>query len=185
MDNGTVIAVFPSFKQLMCGSYNYKIMITLKEDGYGIAGLHTYTFDFGNIFNLCCRQDTAAGDIIINLEVDGVKPKAGVTPPPPANEYIVYSGTRSSAPTDITEEEILAGEHKYTSLPITITSNDDAKCKWWAVTADSGLQLTSCVDDLNAEIKDDVRSRTFDQYKIYYMYTVVADSAEYKLKFNK
>lgn len=89
IENGIVTAVYKNTKQFHCGTYKYKIVITLKEEGYGETNLHTYTLDYGVLFSLICKSYSEQGDVVINDDgTHSVRPKGDV-PEPPATKYTI------------------------------------------------------------------------------------------------
>lgn len=58
---------FKSRHQHFDGIYSLVVHITVKEPGYGKNSLHTYTIDFGHVFNLTYDHDGLFGDIVIEL----------------------------------------------------------------------------------------------------------------------
>jgi hypothetical protein len=52
----------------MAGPYKFVVVLVLYQDGWGKHNLHTYTIDYGTVFNLVCDESGRDGDIIINLD---------------------------------------------------------------------------------------------------------------------
>lgn len=63
-----VSTYFPATKQIMAGPYKLVVVLVLYEEGWNKNNLHTYTIDYGTIFNLVCGEDGQSGDIVINLD---------------------------------------------------------------------------------------------------------------------
>lgn len=61
-------AYFPACEQIMAGPYKFVVVLVLYQDGWGKHNLHTYTIDYGTVFNLVCDESGKDGDIIINLD---------------------------------------------------------------------------------------------------------------------
>lgn len=61
-------AYFPACEQIMAGPYKFVVVLVLYQDGWGKHNLHTYTIDYGTVFNLVCDESGRDGDIIINLD---------------------------------------------------------------------------------------------------------------------
>lgn len=61
-------AYFPACEQIMAGPYKFVVVLVLYQDGWGKHNLHTYTIDYGTVFNLVCDESGQDGDIIINLD---------------------------------------------------------------------------------------------------------------------
>lgn len=94
---------FPACDQYLCGAYKLVIVITVYEPGWGCRNLHTYTFDYGNVFTLVDDEVGLIGDITINIpeyELDDDTPV--VTPTSGMNQgfvfYSIIDGTTSTRP---------------------------------------------------------------------------------------
>ena len=65
-EQNQIAAYFPACQQ-KCGIYKMIVIMTTYEDGWGKKNLHTYTIDYGTIFELSEDSDSDSGNIIINL----------------------------------------------------------------------------------------------------------------------
>lgn len=101
---GHVAAYFPAHEQIIAGEYKMVVVLTLYETGWGTQNLHTYTIDYGTLFNLVVDETGESGDIIIDIN-----PKEAPEPPvinittegkvTISGEGTIYYTTDGSAPT--------------------------------------------------------------------------------------
>lgn len=80
IDGINVSCYFPAFRQHSLGVYKLIVTMITDEEGWGKHDLRTYTFDYGDVFELVCT-DGQDGDILIDIEDDPVVPP---TPDEPA-----------------------------------------------------------------------------------------------------
>lgn len=66
-DSDKLCIYFPAKDQEFVGKYKLVLQIDVKEDGWGINNVHTYTTDYGHVFSLTDCQDGQVGSIVINL----------------------------------------------------------------------------------------------------------------------
>lgn len=59
-------AYFPAHDQIMCGPYKMVVVLVMYESGWGKHNLHTYTIDYGTLFNIVDDQTGIDGNIVIN-----------------------------------------------------------------------------------------------------------------------
>lgn len=67
-------AYFPACEQLICGPYKLVVVLVVYDSGWGRNNLHTYTIDYGTLFNLVDDESGLDGNIIIDGDtgqVDG------------------------------------------------------------------------------------------------------------------
>lgn len=64
---GHVAAYFPAHEQIIAGEYKMVVVLTLYETGWGTQNLHTYTIDYGTLFNLVTDETGESGDVIIDI----------------------------------------------------------------------------------------------------------------------
>lgn len=65
-------AYFPARDQLYCGTYKLVVVLVLYEDGWEKNDLHTYTLDYGVVFNIVDNEDGYFGNIIIDLDTNTI-----------------------------------------------------------------------------------------------------------------
>ena len=88
-----IVVYFPAQDQLACGAYKLVLVVTTYEAGWGRDNLHTYTVDYGNLFNLVDDQSGVEGDVvydadqhtIINRDISDLVPAFG--------HYYIMEGT--------------------------------------------------------------------------------------------
>lgn len=59
-------AYFPAHEQIMCGPYKMVVVLVMYENGWGKNNLHTYTIDYGVLFNIVDDSTGITGNIIID-----------------------------------------------------------------------------------------------------------------------
>lgn len=59
-------AYFPACEQLICGPYKLVVVLVVYDSGWGRNDLHTYTIDYGTLFNLVDDETGMDGNIIID-----------------------------------------------------------------------------------------------------------------------
>lgn len=57
---------FPACEQIMCGPYRLVVVLVVWDQGWGRNNLHTYTLDYGILFNLVDDESGMDGNIIID-----------------------------------------------------------------------------------------------------------------------
>lgn len=70
-------AYYSACEQIFAGTYRMVVVLAVYQTGWGINNLHTYTIDYGTLFNLVTDESGESGDIVIDLD-DEVKPEAPV-----------------------------------------------------------------------------------------------------------
>ena len=65
-----VSAFFAASDQLYCGPYKMVVVLVLYDQGWNKNDLHTYTIDYGVVFNLVSDEEGQQGNITINLDQD-------------------------------------------------------------------------------------------------------------------
>ena len=68
----TIQCYFPAKDQAFCGIYKLIVQIIVYEPGWGRADLRTYTIDYGEVIELVDDNTGASGDIILDVDIDGV-----------------------------------------------------------------------------------------------------------------
>ena len=63
-------AYFQAGDQLYCGPYKMIVVLVLYDQGWNKNDLHTYTIDYGVVFNLVSDQSGQQGNITIELDQD-------------------------------------------------------------------------------------------------------------------
>lgn len=92
-----VSAYFPACQQKN-GIYRMIVVMTAYESGWGKCNLHTYTIDYGDIFELTCKETGEQGNIVIDLR------DVGPTPPPGQDEhYIGFSSVENADDVNIAQ----------------------------------------------------------------------------------
>ena len=77
-DENKAEAYFPAHEQFISGPYKMVVVLVMYESGWGRNNLHTYTIDYGTMFNLVDDETGMVGNIVINGdtgEIDGGKIK--------------------------------------------------------------------------------------------------------------
>lgn len=59
-------AYFPAYDQIMCGPYKMVVVLVMYESGWARNDLHTYTIDYGVLFNIVDDETGTTGDIVID-----------------------------------------------------------------------------------------------------------------------
>lgn len=66
-------AYFQACDQLYCGPYKMIVLLVLYDQGWNKNDLHTYTIDYGIVFNLVSDEDGQQGNIVIELDKNVTK----------------------------------------------------------------------------------------------------------------
>lgn len=66
-------AYFPAHEQFTAGPYKMIAVLVMYENGWGRNDLHTYTIDYGTIFNLVDDETGMVGNIVINGDTGEVE----------------------------------------------------------------------------------------------------------------
>ena len=69
-DENKAEAYFPAHQQFISGPYKMVVVLVMYESGWGRNNLHTYTIDYGVVFNLVSDQSGQQGNITIELDQD-------------------------------------------------------------------------------------------------------------------
>lgn len=67
-----VSCYFPAQDQMMCGSYKLTVVLVVYEPGWGKSNLHTYTIDYGTVFNLVDDSSGMSGDLTIDVDYNKI-----------------------------------------------------------------------------------------------------------------
>lgn len=72
------VAYFPACEQRLAGPYKMIVVLVMYESGWARNNLHTYTMDYGTMFNLVEDEGGMCGNITINgntkeIESEGIK----------------------------------------------------------------------------------------------------------------
>ena len=59
-------AYFPACEQMIAGPYKMVVILVMYESGWGRNNLHTYTIDYGTLFNLVDDNTGMTGNIVID-----------------------------------------------------------------------------------------------------------------------
>lgn len=61
-------AYFPACEQRIAGPYKMVVVLVVYDQGWGRNNLHTYTIDYGTIFNLVEDSTGMSGNVIIDVD---------------------------------------------------------------------------------------------------------------------
>ena len=64
----TIESIFQATSQLYVGTYKMIVVLTVFESGWGNNNLHTYTIDYGELFELVDDETGLSGNITINAD---------------------------------------------------------------------------------------------------------------------
>lgn len=67
-----VSCYFPAQDQTMCGTYKLVVVLVVYEPGWGKSNLHTYTIDYGTVFNLVDDETGMSGDLTIDVDYNKI-----------------------------------------------------------------------------------------------------------------
>lgn len=68
----TAAVYFPACEQRLCGPYKLIVVLVVYEFGWGKNNLHTYTIDYGTVFNLVDNEIGMSGNIVIDVDNDTI-----------------------------------------------------------------------------------------------------------------
>lgn len=94
---------FPAQDQYLCGGYKFVVVMTVYEPGWGCRNLHTYTFDYGIVFNLV-EDGYVNGVVEIDLGINAPTQPAEPEPTPEITDntvggYIFFDAASNFAST--------------------------------------------------------------------------------------
>lgn len=123
---------FPAQDQYLCGAYKFVVVMTVYEPGWGCRNLHTYTFDYGIVFNLV-EDGNVTGVVEIDLGGDNthtvpVSPDDQPTQPEPINETMggfIFFNPNANIQQSALENEAMM-ETVFTTTGVQNTTGDAA-----------------------------------------------------------
>ena len=98
---------FPAKDQLFCGVYKLVVVAEMYEPGWGRTDLHTYTMDYGDVFQLVDDKTGASGDITIDADTDDIENKNIIAMRIKTKDLVMYGNTKLN----LGEKDVR--DHKY------------------------------------------------------------------------
>ena len=98
---------FPAKDQMFCGVYKLIVQAMIYEPGWGRTDLHTYTMDYGDVFQLVDDKTGASGDITIDADTDDIENKNIIAIRIKTKDLAMYGNTKLN----LGEKDIR--DHKY------------------------------------------------------------------------
>lgn len=98
---------FPAKDQMFCGVYKLVVQAMIYEPGWGRTDLHTYTMDYGDVFQLVDDKTGASGDITIDADTDDIENKNIIAMRIKTKDLAMYGNTKLN----LGEKDIR--DHKY------------------------------------------------------------------------
>ena len=85
---------FPAKDQMFCGVYKLVVQAIIYEPGWGRTDLHTYTMDYGDVFQLVDDKTGASGDITIDADTDDIENKNIIAIRIKNKDLVMYGDTK-------------------------------------------------------------------------------------------
>ena len=98
---------FPAKDQMFCGVYKLIVQAMIYEPGWGRTDIHTYTMDYGDVFQLVDDKTGASGDITIDADTDDIENKNIIAMRIKTKDLAMYGNTKLN----LGEKDIR--DHKY------------------------------------------------------------------------
>ena len=98
---------FPAKDQMFCGVYKLIVQAMIYEPGWGRTDLHTYTMDYGDVFQLVDDKTGASGDITIDADTDDIENKNIIAMRIKTKDLVMYGNTKLN----LGEKDVR--DHKY------------------------------------------------------------------------
>ena len=98
---------FPAKDQMFCGVYKLIVQAMIYEPGWGRTDIHTYTMDYGDVFQLVDDKTGASGDITIDADTDDIENKNIIAMRIKTKDLSMYGNTKLN----LGEKDIR--DHKY------------------------------------------------------------------------
>lgn len=92
-DTNNAEAYFPANEQIMCGPYKMMVVLVVYEQGWNRNNLHTYTIDYGTLFNIVDDESGMCGNIIVNGDTGKIEGSKVVRAYFEKSEYYVESNS--------------------------------------------------------------------------------------------
>ena len=117
---------FPAKDQFLCGAYKFVIVMTVYEPGWGCRNLHTYTFDYGIVFNLV-EDGNVDGTVEIDLGINSPVPTQEPQDEPKEDEtidatmggFIFFNTNKTIAQSALEDETLMKTVFKTTGVQNT------------------------------------------------------------------
>ena len=98
---------FPAKDQMFCGVYKLIVQAMIYEPGWGRTDIHTYTMDYGDVFQLVDDKTGASGDITIDADTDDIENKNIIAMRIKTKDLVMYGDTKLN----LGEKDVR--DHKY------------------------------------------------------------------------
>ena len=98
---------FPAKDQMFCGVYKLIVQAMIYEPGWGRTDIHTYTMDYGDVFQLVDDKTGASGDITIDADTDDIENKNIIAMRIKTKDLVMYGNTKLN----LGEKDVR--DHKY------------------------------------------------------------------------
>lgn len=98
---------FPAKDQMFCGVYKLIVQAMIYEPGWGRTDIHTYTMDYGDVFQLVDDKTGASGDITIDADTDDIENKNIIAIRIKTKDLAMYGNTKLN----LGEKDVR--DHKY------------------------------------------------------------------------
>ncbi len=98
---------FPAKDQMFCGVYKLIVQAMIYEPGWGRTDIHTYTMDYGDVFQLVDDKTGASGDITIDADTDDIENKNIIAMRIKTKDLAMYGNTKLN----LGEKDVR--DHKY------------------------------------------------------------------------
>ena len=98
---------FPAKDQMFCGVYKLVVQAMIYEPGWGRTDIHTYTMDYGDVFQLVDDKTGASGDITIDADTDDIENKNIIAMRIKTKDLAMYGNTKLN----LGEKDVR--DHKY------------------------------------------------------------------------
>lgn len=85
---------FPAKDQMFCGVYKLIVQAMIYEPGWGRTDIHTYTMDYGDVFQLVDDKTGASGDITIDADTDDIENKNIIAMRIKTKDLAMYGNTK-------------------------------------------------------------------------------------------
>lgn len=98
---------FPAKDQMFCGVYKLVVQAMIYEPGWGRTDIHTYTMDYGDVFQLVDDKTGASGDVTIDADTDDIENKNIIAMRIKTKDLTMYGNTKLN----LGEKDVR--DHKY------------------------------------------------------------------------
>lgn len=98
---------FPAKDQMFCGVYKLVVQAMIYEPGWGRTDIHTYTMDYGDVFQLVDDKTGASGDVTIDADTDDIENKNIIAMRIKTKDLAMYGNTKLN----LGEKDVR--DHKY------------------------------------------------------------------------